>query len=171
LSKGVKLEALALDEFRQGHLGRVEPRRLLGFATRAKLDGFVTGLGVFGTTRQTIWSATAATCSASASDPACRSSLRMPGRCLISLWPSRPNWCFMDDREGVGIARAAALPSSARWACSILRPAAAGSMCQQRSSVSKGDDLLFPAGTARCVVGAASHQARRRAIMSGGERS
>ena len=43
------LEALALDEFRQGHLGRVEPRRLLGFTTRAKLDEFLTGHGVFGT--------------------------------------------------------------------------------------------------------------------------
>src|SRR5262249_11393202 len=43
------LEALALDEFRQGHLGRAELRRLLGFATRAKLDEFLTGHGVFGT--------------------------------------------------------------------------------------------------------------------------
>ena len=43
------LEALALDEFRQRHLGRVELRRLLGFATRAKLDEFLTGRGVFGT--------------------------------------------------------------------------------------------------------------------------
>ena len=43
------LEALALDEFRQGHLGRVELCRLLGFATRAKLDEFLTGHGVFGT--------------------------------------------------------------------------------------------------------------------------
>ena len=42
-------EALALDEFRQGHLGRVELRRLLGFGTRAKLDEFLTGHGVFGT--------------------------------------------------------------------------------------------------------------------------
>jgi len=42
------LEALALDEFRQGHLGWVELRRLLGFATRAKLDEFLTGHGVFG---------------------------------------------------------------------------------------------------------------------------
>ena len=41
------LEALALDEFRQGHLGRAELRRLLGFATRAKLDEFLTGHGVF----------------------------------------------------------------------------------------------------------------------------
>jgi uncharacterized protein UPF0175 len=41
--------ALALDEFRQGHLSRAELRRLLGFATRAKLDEFLTGHGVFGT--------------------------------------------------------------------------------------------------------------------------
>ena len=41
--------ALALDEFRQGRLGRVELRRLLGFGTRAKLDEFLTGHGVFGT--------------------------------------------------------------------------------------------------------------------------
>jgi hypothetical protein len=34
------LEARALDEFLQGHLGRVELRRRLGFATRAKLDEF-----------------------------------------------------------------------------------------------------------------------------------
>ena len=34
------LEALALDEFRQGHLGRVELRRLLGFATRASSMSF-----------------------------------------------------------------------------------------------------------------------------------
>jgi hypothetical protein len=43
------LEALALDEFRQGHLSRVELRQLLGFATRAKLDEFLTVRGVFGT--------------------------------------------------------------------------------------------------------------------------
>ena len=43
------LEALALDEFRQGHLGRAELRRLLSFATRAKLDEFLIGHGVFGT--------------------------------------------------------------------------------------------------------------------------
>ena len=42
------LEALALDEFRQGHLGRAELRRLLGFATRAKLDEFLTAHGVTG---------------------------------------------------------------------------------------------------------------------------
>jgi hypothetical protein len=34
------LEALALDEFRQGHLGHAELRRLLGFATRASSMNF-----------------------------------------------------------------------------------------------------------------------------------
>jgi hypothetical protein len=43
------LEALALDEFRQGHLSRAELRQLLGFATRGKLDEFLTAHGVFGT--------------------------------------------------------------------------------------------------------------------------
>ena|SRR5882724_8802504 len=43
------LETLALDEFRQGHLNRAELRQLLGFATRAKLDEFLTAHGVFGT--------------------------------------------------------------------------------------------------------------------------
>ena len=43
------LEALALDEFRQGHLSRAELRRLLGFSTRMKLDEFLTAHGVFGT--------------------------------------------------------------------------------------------------------------------------
>ena len=43
------LETLALDEFRQGHLNRAELRQLLGFATRAKLDEFLTVHGVFGT--------------------------------------------------------------------------------------------------------------------------
>jgi Uncharacterised protein family (UPF0175) len=43
------LEALALDEFRLGHLGRAELRRLLGFATRMKLDEFLVAHGVFGT--------------------------------------------------------------------------------------------------------------------------
>ena len=43
------LEALALDELRQGHLGRAELRGLLGFATRAKLDEFLTGHGIYGT--------------------------------------------------------------------------------------------------------------------------
>jgi hypothetical protein len=43
------LEALALDEFRQGHLSRAELRRMLGFATRIKLDEFLATHGVFGT--------------------------------------------------------------------------------------------------------------------------
>jgi hypothetical protein len=43
------LEALALDEFRQGHLSRAELRRLLGFGTRMRLDEFLTAHGVFGT--------------------------------------------------------------------------------------------------------------------------
>lgn len=43
------LEALALDEFRQGHLSRAELRRLLGFRTRMKLDEFLAVHGVFGT--------------------------------------------------------------------------------------------------------------------------
>src|ERR1700724_2872515 len=43
------LEALALDEFRQGHLSRAELRQLLGFVTRGKLDEFLTPHGVFGT--------------------------------------------------------------------------------------------------------------------------
>jgi hypothetical protein len=43
------LEALALDEFKLGHLTKPELRRLLGFATRAKLDEFLTAHEVFGT--------------------------------------------------------------------------------------------------------------------------
>jgi uncharacterized protein UPF0175 len=43
------LEALALDEFRQGHLSRAELRQLLGFSTRGKLDEFLTAHGIFGT--------------------------------------------------------------------------------------------------------------------------
>ena len=43
------LEALALDEFQQGHLSRAELRRLLGFGTRMKLDEFLKAHGVFGT--------------------------------------------------------------------------------------------------------------------------
>jgi Uncharacterised protein family (UPF0175) len=35
------LEALALDEFRQGHLSQVELGRLLGFDTQARLDAFL----------------------------------------------------------------------------------------------------------------------------------
>jgi hypothetical protein len=35
------LEALALEEFKLGHLTSAELRRLLGFETRAGLDGFL----------------------------------------------------------------------------------------------------------------------------------
>jgi hypothetical protein len=35
------LEALALAEFKRGHLTKPELRRLLGFATRYALDGFL----------------------------------------------------------------------------------------------------------------------------------
>ncbi len=43
------LEALALEEYKLGHLTRPELRRLLGFGTRAALDEFLTSHGVFGT--------------------------------------------------------------------------------------------------------------------------
>lgn len=43
------LEALALEEFKLGHMTRPELRRLLGFATRGALDEFLTSHGVFGT--------------------------------------------------------------------------------------------------------------------------
>jgi hypothetical protein len=43
------LEALALEEYKLGHLSRPELRRLLGFGTRAKLDEFLTAHQVFGT--------------------------------------------------------------------------------------------------------------------------
>jgi hypothetical protein len=35
------LEALALDEYKNGHLTEDEMRRLLGFGTRYQLDGFL----------------------------------------------------------------------------------------------------------------------------------
>jgi hypothetical protein len=35
------LEALALEEFRSGRINKPELRRLLGFGTRYKLDGFL----------------------------------------------------------------------------------------------------------------------------------
>src|SRR3954451_13671774 len=41
------LEALALEEFRRGRLTGPELRQLLGFATRAALDGFLKAHGVF----------------------------------------------------------------------------------------------------------------------------
>lgn len=40
------LEALAIEEYRAGRLTRPELRRLLGFGTRAELDGFLKGRGV-----------------------------------------------------------------------------------------------------------------------------
>lgn len=41
------LEALALEEFRRGLLSKPELRRLLGFATRDALDGFLKARGTF----------------------------------------------------------------------------------------------------------------------------
>jgi Uncharacterised protein family (UPF0175) len=41
------LEALALEEYKLGHLTKPELRRLLGFGTRAKLDEFLKAHGVF----------------------------------------------------------------------------------------------------------------------------
>lgn len=40
------LEALGLAEYRAGHLTRPELRRLLGFDTRAELDGFLKRHGI-----------------------------------------------------------------------------------------------------------------------------
>src|SRR5437879_13219509 len=42
------LEALALEEFKLGHLTKPELRRLLGFGTRTALDGFLKAHEVFG---------------------------------------------------------------------------------------------------------------------------
>jgi hypothetical protein len=41
------LEAFALEEFKCGRLTKPELRRLLGFATRDALDGFLKAHGVF----------------------------------------------------------------------------------------------------------------------------
>jgi len=41
------LEALALEEYKLGHLTKSELRRLLGFGTRAKLDEFLKAHDVF----------------------------------------------------------------------------------------------------------------------------
>jgi hypothetical protein len=41
------LEALAVDEFRLGHLTPAELRRLLGFGTREALDRFLKAHGVY----------------------------------------------------------------------------------------------------------------------------
>ena len=43
------LEALALEEFKRGHLTKLELRRLLGFETRAELDAFFKAHEFFGT--------------------------------------------------------------------------------------------------------------------------
>jgi len=41
------LEALALEEFRAARLSKAELRQILGFGTRAELDGFLKAHGVF----------------------------------------------------------------------------------------------------------------------------
>ena len=41
------LEALALEEYRRGNLTKPELRRLLGFATRYALDGFLKSNEIF----------------------------------------------------------------------------------------------------------------------------
>jgi hypothetical protein len=41
------LEALALDEFRLGHISHAKLRRILGFGTRYALDGFLKAHGVY----------------------------------------------------------------------------------------------------------------------------
>jgi Uncharacterised protein family (UPF0175) len=41
------LEALALEEFKSGHLTKLELRRLLGFGTRYQLDGFLKAHDVY----------------------------------------------------------------------------------------------------------------------------
>ena len=41
------LEALALEEYKLGHLTKPELRRVLGFGTRAKLDEFLKAHDVF----------------------------------------------------------------------------------------------------------------------------
>jgi len=41
------LEAFALEEFKSGHLTKPELRQLLGYETRAALDGFLKSHGVF----------------------------------------------------------------------------------------------------------------------------
>jgi hypothetical protein len=41
------LEALALEEFKNGRITKPELRRLLGFGTRYRLDGFLKSHGVY----------------------------------------------------------------------------------------------------------------------------
>lgn len=40
------LEALALEEYKSGHLTKAELRRMLGYGTRYQLDGFLKAHGV-----------------------------------------------------------------------------------------------------------------------------
>jgi hypothetical protein len=40
------LEALALEEYKSGHLTEAELQKLLGFGTRYKLDGFLKAHGI-----------------------------------------------------------------------------------------------------------------------------
>ncbi len=40
------LESLAVEEFRSGRISKAELRRLLGFATRYQLDGFLKSHGI-----------------------------------------------------------------------------------------------------------------------------
>ncbi len=41
------LEALALEEFKSGHINKADLRRLLDFGTRYQLDGFLKSHGVY----------------------------------------------------------------------------------------------------------------------------
>jgi uncharacterized protein UPF0175 len=41
------LEALALEEYKSGHIGKPDLRRLLGFTTRYELDGFLKNHGLW----------------------------------------------------------------------------------------------------------------------------
>jgi hypothetical protein len=41
------LEALALEEFKSGHITKPELRQLLGFGTRYRLDGFLKSQGAY----------------------------------------------------------------------------------------------------------------------------
>lgn len=52
------LEALALEEFKLGHLTKPELRRLLGFGTREALDGFLKAHDCSSRTPLTTWNAT-----------------------------------------------------------------------------------------------------------------
>jgi hypothetical protein len=78
------LEALALEEFKQGHLTKPELRRLLGFSTRMKLDEFLKAHDVYEPYTLMIWSASAVTCNGLASERGCGSSSPTPDRSTIS---------------------------------------------------------------------------------------